>query len=875
MSNQYQASPSPHPYRPLSMKRRPNQANNAYQSEQNVVQWNDSAPDLEGNWPLGSVIRVSTPQPRFQHASSSIWPPMHQSGLRPSDKNFQSLHPSPQHEIRPLNGLAPPTQYGQPSNNAAPFSAGQAGLNTSNVNVGSPHAQYGIQYSRSDLESSFAQPGTWRSNTDLRSRPPQPEHRPLDNFASQHTPTFPRQLSNNVAQPPPPQPWYSLNSNLHSSSPRHDTRPSNNPARHRNPYRYGSQHSSSDGPYTPSYHGPTSPHVAPHNNGASHESQHMQRFSPYPASSSYMLAPPNNFVPQSPSRHGPRFSRSSTTYPSSSPSNPQPPNDHTPRTPSRPDPRYSNSVATQHSSSPYNRQPPSDMAIKSPSHRADHRHLSSSAAQQASSRYDIQVLNRLGTSLASSGPQSSNSLLAPNHTSAHNVANPSSVLAPPSVTYGAQRSHGLAPNHPFSHHTPQPSNILASPPTFLRSQHPGMSATKYLSRSGLQSSIDLQAQLFQNPAEDQAKDEGKQYAQKGDSAIRGWGSAQDETTFQVKNKYKRSKQNNVNNSNKYGKAQDEMADQEDEVDEEEEEQGDEEKEDEDEQEVEYEEEDEEEDDEFSRPIEPRPNFRFSHNVDQFLEKQKWDQQQAILSKQVDQVNQRVQKLQREYQSQQKKVVQQPLGDAEHENYRTRKRERKWRDQEEEFIGLKNFKGRQRGWDGKRESERPGYVEEDGIVKKRRGRPRKETTQDSSPLVKHGYTENQSTPGKKPKAAPAKKAGRHKEAATEDSSPVQLPLAVTIKQYQDDIDNFRTRTAMGVIAIEEAAAEADRQQRAYSGTIKWDYDIISSGGLRDDTFKEDEEKKKPPSSFRGTMKASARKQGSVPAREDQTEAEQGD
>ena len=63
------------------------------------------------------------------------------------------------------------------------------------------------------------------------------------------------------------------------------------------------------------------------------------------------------------------------------------------------------------------------------------------------------------------------------------------------------------------------------------------------------------------------------------------------------------------------------------------------------------------------------------------------------------------------------------------------------------------------------------------------------------------------------------------------SSVPTPPRVTHEQLQQDINDFRTRKEIDMIALEEAVQVAEENQRAYSATITWDYDYIASGGLR--------------------------------------------
>lgn len=199
--------------------------------------------------------------------------------------------------------------------------------------------------------------------------------------------------------------------------------------------------------------------------------------------------------------------------------------------------------------------------------------------------------------------------------------------------------------------------------------------------------------------------------------------------------------------------------------------------------------------------------RIEHTFDTYSEKQReWEEEQTAHSAIINQVKKKVHTLQRLRQCQRQNTGRRQRDQADQEDFRRRKEQRRRRDQEEHFLGLKKFNGSQRGWDGQRETEKQGYVEDTGIpeteptltpVKRKRGRPRKATTQDSSPIPK--------------------------------------PPSVTAEQLRQDIDNFRTGRALDVIAIEEAAIEAERKQREYSATIKWDWDTIASGGLRDDSF----------------------------------------
>ena len=171
---------------------------------------------------------------------------------------------------------------------------------------------------------------------------------------------------------------------------------------------------------------------------------------------------------------------------------------------------------------------------------------------------------------------------------------------------------------------------------------------------------------------------------------------------------------------------------------------------------------------------------------------------------------------------------------------------------------------QRDGDGLRESERSGHVEDtdgpvDGLVavpvKKPKGRPKKIKTQDSSPRESQrgrgglresgrpGYAESTDGPNDEPTdgpaVAPVKKTRRRlKKVKAQKSSripkipsSVPTPPRVTHEQLQQDINDFRTRKEIDMIALEEAVQVAEENQRAYSATITWDYDYIASGGLR--------------------------------------------
>ncbi|KAH6717587.1 hypothetical protein BKA61DRAFT_571675 [Leptodontidium sp. MPI-SDFR-AT-0119] len=153
----------------------------------------------------------------------------------------------------------------------------------------------------------------------------------------------------------------------------------------------------------------------------------------------------------------------------------------------------------------------------------------------------------------------------------------------------------------------------------------------------------------------------------------------------------------------------------------------------------------------------------------------------------------------------------------------RKEERRLRDEEEHYQGLKNFNGSQRGWDGERESLRQeSYLPESEETKVTRMK---------------------------------KKRGRLRKIVVQTPSLVLEPPHVTSKQLREDMDNFRTRMALDVIAIEDAAAESARKQRQYSATIKWDYDWISQGGLRNDSSNKapSQPRRSRPSYRRGRVK----------------------
>ncbi|KAH7370891.1 hypothetical protein BKA65DRAFT_25830 [Rhexocercosporidium sp. MPI-PUGE-AT-0058] len=163
------------------------------------------------------------------------------------------------------------------------------------------------------------------------------------------------------------------------------------------------------------------------------------------------------------------------------------------------------------------------------------------------------------------------------------------------------------------------------------------------------------------------------------------------------------------------------------------------------------------------------------------------------------------------------VVQMERGKRDEDELPQRKEKRRLRDEEEHYQGLKNFNGSQRGWDGDRKSLRqePFLQESEGTettpLKRKKGRPRKIVVETPSPVPKHPH--------------------------------------VTSGQLREDMENFRTRMALDVIAIEDAAAESARKQRAYSATIKWDYDWISQGGLRNHSIEEAPvQPRSPPKSF---------------------------
>ncbi|CZT10527.1 uncharacterized protein RCO7_07509 [Rhynchosporium graminicola] len=141
----------------------------------------------------------------------------------------------------------------------------------------------------------------------------------------------------------------------------------------------------------------------------------------------------------------------------------------------------------------------------------------------------------------------------------------------------------------------------------------------------------------------------------------------------------------------------------------------------------------------------------------------------------------------------------------------KRKDHRLRDEKEHFQGLSNFEESQRGLDGTRESHTQQIPDQEKIRldpetgKKKRGRPRKIGSVDASPA------------SKVPQSI---------------ATPIPKGPAVTERQLADDLDSFRSRMEMDLIALEEAAAQAAKEQKAYSSTIAWDYDFISRGGLRD-------------------------------------------
>ncbi|KAL2066719.1 hypothetical protein VTL71DRAFT_2791 [Oculimacula yallundae] len=202
-----------------------------------------------------------------------------------------------------------------------------------------------------------------------------------------------------------------------------------------------------------------------------------------------------------------------------------------------------------------------------------------------------------------------------------------------------------------------------------------------------------------------------------------------------------------------------------------------------------------------------------------------------------------------------------------------KERRRLRDEQEHFQGLSNFQGSQRGWDKTRESlvQQPFVIPGTSISilspgKKKIGRPRKTDSQDASPIPKKKMGRPKKTKSQDASRIPKKKMGRPKKTESQEyssitkrpassnpnsepvvtkkvpflkhiqkSAPASKPKPrgppVTERQLVEDIDNFRTRMALDIIAIEDAAAESARRQKAYSATIEWDYDLIPQGSLR--------------------------------------------
>lgn len=142
-----------------------------------------------------------------------------------------------------------------------------------------------------------------------------------------------------------------------------------------------------------------------------------------------------------------------------------------------------------------------------------------------------------------------------------------------------------------------------------------------------------------------------------------------------------------------------------------------------------------------------------------------------------------------------------------------KEKRRIRDEEEQYQGLKNFKGNQRGWNGLREPLRQANI----------------AANPDLIGVKVAKVQEHAKVQEKPTKAQQKSKGQ------------PLPMSqgfsdndigrVTAEQLRDDIRNFRSREEINLMALEDQAATLQREAHEYSMRTVWDYDSIARGSLR--------------------------------------------
>lgn len=134
-----------------------------------------------------------------------------------------------------------------------------------------------------------------------------------------------------------------------------------------------------------------------------------------------------------------------------------------------------------------------------------------------------------------------------------------------------------------------------------------------------------------------------------------------------------------------------------------------------------------------------------------------------------------------------------------DDFCTLREKRRKRDEEEQYIGLKKFEGSQRGWDGRRESERQRVLKS-RYDKKSKPKPR--------------------SSAKKYAASPSKLSRR-----SGGTGPATADLLV------EDIHTFRAQEEVRKIAVEECADGLTKNVRDEMMKTSWDYDFVARGGLR--------------------------------------------
>lgn len=127
-----------------------------------------------------------------------------------------------------------------------------------------------------------------------------------------------------------------------------------------------------------------------------------------------------------------------------------------------------------------------------------------------------------------------------------------------------------------------------------------------------------------------------------------------------------------------------------------------------------------------------------------------------------------------------------------QEYEERRQARRKRDEAEQYEGLKTFNGRQRGWDGLRESDRQ---EEIGFHRRQENREAQD------------------------------KAMKNKPVSPTQSEQDREYGGTTAEHLKAGYTAFRTRETLSLIALDDAVKDAQDETRAYSNSLKWDYDVI--------------------------------------------------